>query len=118
MFKPKALVRVAKEGTPEDALIGDALDAGAEDVLTDDPDSYEIYGATADLDKLKEALAAKKYSVESAEAVMKPDNLVKVDEHNAAKVLKLVEMLEDHDDVQKVYANFDIPDQVLAKLGT
>jgi YebC/PmpR family DNA-binding regulatory protein len=117
MFKPKALIRVKKEGVNEDQLIGDALDMGAEDVLTDDPSSYEIYGATPDLDKIKDGLAAKKYSVESAESTMKPDNLVAVDETNAAKILKLMEQLEDHDDVQKVYANFDIPDQVLAKLG-
>jgi len=117
MFKPKSLIRVKKEGVTEDNLIGDALDAGAEDVLTDDPASFEVYGATADLDKIKDALAAKKYPIESAESTMKPDTLVACDENSAAKVLKLMELLEDHDDVQKVYANFDIPDQVLAKLG-
>ncbi len=117
MFKPKGLVRVKKEGVSEDALIGDALDAGAEDVLTDNPDSFEVYTATADVDKVKEALAAKKYPVESAEAIQKPDNLVSVGEADAPKVLKLVEALEDHDDVKNVWANFDIPDQVLAKIG-
>src|SRR5581483_11564072 len=75
MFKPKGLIRVKKEGVGEDALIGDALDAGAEDVLTGDSDFYEVYTATAELDKVKDALAAKKYPIESAEAIQKPDNV-------------------------------------------
>jgi len=117
MFKSKALVRVKREGVDEDALIGDALDAGAEDVVTDDSDVFEIYGAVADLDKIKDALVSKKYPIESAEPTKKPDVLVALDENNAGKVLKMIEQFEDHDDVQKVWANFDIPDQVLAKLG-
>jgi YebC/PmpR family DNA-binding regulatory protein len=117
MFKPKSLVIVKKEGVNEDALIGDALDAGAEDVATDDANVFEIYGAPLDLDKIKDALTAKKYPIESAEAMMKPDNLVAVDEANAAKVLKLVDALEEYDDVKVVHTNADIPEQVLAKLG-
>ena len=117
MFKPKALVIVKKAGVDEDALIGDALDAGAEDVVTDDAGIYEIYGATADLDKIKAALAAKKYPIEAAQAMMKPDNFVTVDEANAAKILKLVDALEEYDDVKTVHTNADIPEQVLAKLS-
>ncbi len=116
MFKPKSLVIVKKEGVNEDALIGDALDAGAEDVVTDGP-AYEVYGGTFDLDKIKDALAAKKYVIESAEATMKPDNMVAVNEDNAAKILKLVDALEEYDDVKTVHTNADIPEQVLAKLG-
>lgn len=117
MFKPKGLVRVKKEGVNEDALIGDSLDAGADDVVTTDPEQFEVYTAVADLDKVRDALAAKKHPVEGAELIMKPDNTVSVSEADAPKVLKLMEALEDHDDVQKVWANFDIPDQVLAKIG-
>jgi len=116
MFKPKSLVIVKKEGVNEDALIGDALDAGADDVVTDGP-SYEVYGGTFDLDKIKDALTAKKYSIESAEATMKPDNMVAVNEETAAKILKLVDALEEYDDVKTVHTNADIPEQVLAKLG-
>ena len=116
MFKPKALIVVKKEGVSEDALIGDALDAGAEDVVAEDAGVFEIYGATPDLDKIKQALLAKKYPVESAEAVMKPDNTLAVDEANAAKILKLVDALEEYDDVKTVHTNADIPDQVFAKL--
>lgn len=117
MFKGKGLVRIKKEGVSEDALIGDALDAGAEDVVTSDSDDFEVYTLPAELDKVREALAAKKYPVEGGELIMKPDNTVSVSESDAPKVLKLMEALEDHDDVQKVWANFDIPDQVLAKIG-
>jgi YebC/PmpR family DNA-binding regulatory protein len=117
MFKAKSLIIVKKEGVDEDALIGDALDAGAEDVVTDDASVYEIYGGPLDLDKIKDALTAKKYAIESAEAMMKPDNLVAVDEDTAVKVLKLVDALEEYDDVKVVHTNADIPEQVLAKLG-
>ncbi len=117
MFKGKGLIRIKKEGVNEDALIGDALDAGAEDVVTSDSDNFEVYTAPADLDKVRDALAAKKHPVENAEIIMKPDNTISVSEGDAPKVLKLMEALEDHDDVQKVWANFDIPDQVLAKIG-
>jgi YebC/PmpR family DNA-binding regulatory protein len=117
MFKPKAVIIVKKEGVNEDALIGDALDAGAEDVVTDDAAVFEIYGAPADLDKIKSALEAKKYPIESAEATMKPDNTVTVDEANAVKILKLVDALEEYDDVKAVHMNADIPEQILAKLS-
>jgi YebC/PmpR family DNA-binding regulatory protein len=117
MFKPKALLLIKKEGVNEDQLIGDALDAGAEDVNAEDPNVFEVYGATTDLDKIKDALAAKKYAIESAENIMKPDNYVTVDEAGAQKVLKLQDALEEYDDVKNVYTNADIPAQVLAKLG-
>ena len=113
----QSVIIIKKEGISEDALIGDALDAGAEDVVAEDAAVFEIYGATLDLDKIKDALLAKKYAVESAEALMKPDNYVAVDEATAAKVLKLVDALEEYDDVKNVYMNADIPEQVLAKLG-
>lgn len=117
MFKQRGLIRIKKEGVSEDALIGDALDAGAEDVLTDSADVFEVFTAPNELDKVKDALAAKKHPIDSSELIMKPENTVTVSETDAPKVLKLIEALEDNDDVQKVWANFDIPDQVLAKLG-
>jgi YebC/PmpR family DNA-binding regulatory protein len=117
MFKSKSLVLVKKEGVNEDALIGDALDAGADDVVTDLEGVYEVYGPSLDVLKIKDALVAKKYVVESAESIMKPDNYVTVDETTAAKVLKLVDALEEYDDVKVVHTNADIPEQVLAKLS-
>ena len=118
MFKPKGFITIKKEDAKsEDAIIEAALDAGAEDVITDAGEIYEIYTAPADLDKVKDALA-KKFPVASSDQIQKPENTVSVDEATAPKVLKLIELMEDHDDVKNVYANFDIPDQVLAKLGS
>lgn len=117
MFKPKSLILIKKEGVNEDALISDALDAGADDVATDVDGVYEVYGPALDVLKIKDALAAKKYAIESAEPIMKPDNYVTVDEATAAKVLKLVDSLEEYDDVKTVHTNADIPEQILAKLS-
>lgn len=117
MFKPRGVITVKRSAfANEDELMGLVLDAGAED-FTSDEELYEIHTAAGDLPKVKDALAAKKIATESAEPAMIPDNLVPVSEGDAPKVLKLIELLEELDDVKNVYANFDIPDQVLAKLG-
>jgi YebC/PmpR family DNA-binding regulatory protein len=117
MFKPKSLIRVKKEGVDEDKLISDALDLGAEDVSNEDSNFFEVYGATSDLDKIKQGLSEKRYPIESAEATMKPDNVVPVSADNAPKVLNVIEQLENHDDVKNVYANFDISEEILTKLA-
>jgi len=117
MFKPKGLIIVSQAGAPpEDAVMEVALDLGAEDFKPED-DVYEIYTTPNDLLKVKDGLAAKKISAVSAETGMFPDNLVAVDERDAPKVLKLIELLEALDDVKNVYANFDIPDAVMEKLA-
>jgi YebC/PmpR family DNA-binding regulatory protein len=118
MFKQKGLILVAKSAAKDaDALMGQVLDLGAEDFLTDAAEHYEVYTGPQDLDKVKAGLAAQKIPIVSAELMMKPENTVPVGEADAPKVLKLMEQLEEHDDVKSVWANFDIPDQVLAKLG-
>lgn len=118
MFKAKGLMTIAKSSVKdEDALLSKALDLGAEDVKTDDPEEYEVYTAPNDFDKVKEGLAAAGYAFVSSSVTKIPDNTVSVGEADAPKVLKLMEALEEHDDTKNVYANFDIPDQVLAKLG-
>ncbi|MBI4376502.1 MAG: YebC/PmpR family DNA-binding transcriptional regulator [Elusimicrobia bacterium] len=118
MFKPKGFVSVPKaQVKDEDTLIGQALDLGADDVVTDADESYEIYTDPKDFEKVRDGLKAANIPVSAAELTMKPDTTVPVDEANAPKVLKLIELLEEHDDVKNVYANFDIPDQVLSKLG-
>jgi YebC/PmpR family DNA-binding regulatory protein len=118
MFKPKGLIQVSKAGVKdEDALMGKALDLGAEDFLTDSPETYQICTNPQDLDKVKEGLAAASYQVQSAALAMKSESTVPVDGANAPKVLKLMEALEDHDDVKNIYANFDIADEILTKLG-
>ena len=117
MFKPKGLIIVNMAGAPsEDAVMEAALDLGAEDFKPED-DVYEIYTAPLDLVKVRDGLIAKKIPVASAEPGMFPGNLVAVDEKDAPKVLKLIELLEALDDVKNVYANFDIPDTVMEKLA-
>ncbi len=114
MFKAKGYITV--KGSNEDAVMGDALDLGAEDIKSDG-DVVEVYTAPADLIKVKDGLAAKKYAIDTAEVSMIPDNLVSVDEKQAPQVLKLIELLEALDDVKNVYANFDIPDAVMEKMA-
>ena len=119
MFKPKFLLVIPRSAVKdEDTLISQALDLGADDVMTDSNDVYEIYGDPKSLEGLKTGLEAAKYPITAAEVTMKPENTVPVDENKAPQVLKLIEQLEEHDDVKNVYANFDIPDQILAKLGS
>ena len=119
MFKPKGFLSVAKPSpVDEDTLISHALDLGAEDVVTDVPQSYEIYTDPKDFDKVKAGLAAKQIPVASAELFLKPDTTVPIDKiEPAAKILKLVEALEENDDVKKVHSNFDIPDEILDQVG-
>ncbi|MBI5629407.1 MAG: YebC/PmpR family DNA-binding transcriptional regulator [Elusimicrobia bacterium] len=119
MFKAIGLVSVPKAAVKdEDAFLGQALDLGAQDIATDLPEAYQIYCEPKDLEKVKQGLEALKIPAASAEAVMKPENTVSLDEAAAPKVLKLMEALEEHDDVKNVYANFDIPDSILAKLSS
>jgi YebC/PmpR family DNA-binding regulatory protein len=117
MFKTKGLIVVKKEGAPsEDEVMGLALDLGADDFKAEG-DVYEIYTSPNDLQKVKDGLAAKKIEAASAEVAKIPDNLVAVSEVDAPKVLKLVEALEELDDVKDVYGNYDIPDAVMEKLA-
>ncbi|HVA67129.1 MAG TPA: YebC/PmpR family DNA-binding transcriptional regulator [Elusimicrobiota bacterium] len=118
MFKAQGLIAVAKSAAPdEDAVMSRALDLGAEDFSAEDKENYEIYTDPKDLDKVKDGLAAAGLTAASAEIVMNPSTRVPLGEADAQKVLALIDALEENDDVMKVHANFDIPDEVLSKLG-
>jgi len=97
-------------------LIADALEAGAEDVQISE-DSVEIITSPENFSEVKNVLEEKGYKITQAEVTKVPKNVVPVDGPDAEKVLKLMEELEDHDDVQKTYANFDIPDEILQSLS-
>ncbi len=116
-FHKKGVILVPKSIIPEDDLLSIILDAGAEDMKTED-DEYCITAAPENFEEVKKALEAKSIRVESAEIHLIADNNVKVEGKDAENVLKLMEALEDHDDIQKVHANFDIDDSELARLGT
>jgi YebC/PmpR family DNA-binding regulatory protein len=113
MFNPpQGMITIERSAIDEDTLIAAALDAGAEDVKTQE-DTYEVFTAPGDLAKVQEALEQAGISLLSAEVVMIPNNTVKIDGKEAQQLLKMLDLLEDHDDVQKVHANFDIPEEVL-----
>jgi YebC/PmpR family DNA-binding regulatory protein len=116
-FHKKGFIVVKTDACEEEKLMTLALDAGASDFVTQ-KDSYEITTEPQDFEKVKKALEDAKIPTESAEVTMIPSATVKIAGVNEAKsVLALVETLEEHDDVQHVYANFDIPDEILKELA-
>ncbi|MEQ9454984.1 MAG: YebC/PmpR family DNA-binding transcriptional regulator [Phycisphaeraceae bacterium] len=115
VFQNKGQIYLPKTAASEDALMEIALEAGAEDVATED-ESFLITCEPADFIPVREALETAGIQPESAQLTMIPDTTVTCTGKDAQKVLNLMEALEDHDDVQKVYANFDIPEEELATL--
>ncbi|UCH82264.1 MAG: YebC/PmpR family DNA-binding transcriptional regulator [Nitrospiraceae bacterium] len=114
MFDKKGYILVDKQIIDEDTLMTAALDAGAEDFRNDpDEENYEITTAPEDLNTVREFLAKKDISFNLAEVTQIPQNYVKLEGKDAEKMLKLMEALEDHDDVQNIFANFDIPDEMV-----
>lgn len=115
MFDKKGLISFDKEKVDEDKLMEVALDAGAEDI-NDEGTTLEVITASNDFEAVKEALDKKGLQYIYAKISMIPQNTVKLNEKEAEQVLKLMEALEDSDDVQSVYANFDIPDDIVEKI--
>ncbi len=116
LFKPRGVLVVDKTAVAEDVLIEVALDAGADDVTTEG-ESYEVLTAPGAFEAVKGALVGKKVPIATAEITKLASMQVPVSEREAEAVLRLVDALEDHDDVQKVYANFNISDDLLARLS-
>lgn len=115
MFEQKGLIEISRENLDEDEVMMTVLDAGAEDFYAE-PDVFEIYTDYADLHSVVKNLEESGFKIEKAELTREPKNLVNADEV-AGKLLKLLDHLEDLDDVQKVYANFEISDEVMEKLS-
>ncbi|OLP53601.1 transcriptional regulator [Rhizobium rhizosphaerae] len=99
-----------------DKVMEAAIEAGAEDVVSDE-DSHTIYCGFEDINEVSKALEGALGEADTVKAVWRPQNTVPVDEERAASLLKLVETLEDDDDVQNVYTNFEVSDEVMAKLS-
>jgi YebC/PmpR family DNA-binding regulatory protein len=117
MFHKKGYIVVARAKADEEKLMGLALDAGAEDLQTED-DNFVITTPPNDFEKVKKALEDAGVPLEVAEVTMLPQTYVKLEgEKEAGQMLRLVEALEDNDDVQNVYANFDISDEVMNAVG-
>lgn len=119
MFKEKGLISVKKDGLskPEDELLLLALEAGAEDVKAEDSEEIEIITDPADFEQVRKALEQEGISWESAEITLVPETTVEVKEAEQAKLLlRLMDYLEEHDDVQNTYTNLDIPDEIMEQL--
>jgi YebC/PmpR family DNA-binding regulatory protein len=112
MFDKKGDIAIDKDKANEDDLIVIALDAGAEDVQVDD-DSYEVITTPESFEDVKNAIQEAGIEIAVSEVSMLPQTTVKVEGKEAHQVLKLMEALEDYDDTQKVYSNFDIPDEIM-----
>lgn len=115
MFDQKGLIVVSQEGCDEEHLMMVALEAGAEDIK-DEGDTFDIVTAPADFERVRAHLEANRIEPLRAEITRIPQSTVTVEGADAERVLHLIETLEDHDDVQNVYANFDIDERVMESL--
>jgi YebC/PmpR family DNA-binding regulatory protein len=111
LFESKGVITIKAENVDADELALGAIDAGAEDVKVESG-YVEVYTAPTQLEKVRQALEKNKVAIESSELTMAPKSLVKLDEKSGLQAFKLLEKLEEIDDVQNVYSNADIPEAV------
>jgi YebC/PmpR family DNA-binding regulatory protein len=116
-FEPRGLISVPRPGQDADEVTLAAIDAGAEDVDTEDEETIEIYTAPGELESVRQKLEAAGVPVESAESTMVAKQTVELDSSKARQALRLIELLEDLEDVSRVTANFDIPEDVYAEVA-
>ncbi|MCW2272985.1 YebC/PmpR family DNA-binding regulatory protein [Rhodoblastus acidophilus] len=116
MFDHVGLIQYDTKAASEDAMMEAAIESGAEDVASSE-DGHEISTSLEDLAEVTKALEAKFGEPKSSKLVWRPQNNIAVDDEAGEKILKLINALEDNDDVQNVYANFEISDALMAKLG-
>lgn len=116
MFEKCGVITIDLDAVEEDTLMEVVTDAGALDIVSDSG-AFEVLTAPADIDDVRSAVEAKGIKMVAAEVVMRPQNSVKLEkESEVSSMLKLYELLEENEDVQKVYANFDIDEELLEKL--
>lgn len=117
IFTRKGVILIPRgEGVDEDALMETALEAGAEDLDTSDEDFFRVVTAPDELHSVKDHIESAGFTVEAAEFEMEPSTQVRLEGKKAEQMLKLMEAFDDHDDVQNVWANFDIDDELMANL--
>lgn len=115
MFSRKGVVIVPKGGLSEDDVLGAVLDAGAEEV-NDLGESFEVISEATDMVAVRTALQEAGIDYDSADSSFVPSVQVELDEEGAKKIFKLIDALEDSDDVQNVFANFDVSDEIMEKV--
>ena len=116
MFEKKGLIIFDKSNVDEENLLNIALEAGAEDVK-DSETEFEVVMEPSEFEAVKEAFDNAEFKYSLAEISMIPQNTVKLEGKQANQMLNLMDALEDHDDINHVYANFDIPDEVLEAMS-
>jgi YebC/PmpR family DNA-binding regulatory protein len=115
VFEKKGLIRVEKENYDEEEMMLKAIDAGADDFKVED-DYYEIYTQFEELNKVRSTLDDSGITIESAEIAMIPQNVIELEGKQAEQMLRLMDALEDNDDVQNIFANFDIDEKIMEKM--
>lgn len=117
MFTKKGYILVERGQINEDEMMTLALDAGAEDFKSDEK-NYEIITSVQDFEKVKQIIQDKGIKWQTAELTMVASSVIKLSGNDAKQLLALIDALEEHDDVQQVYANFDIPDEILEQVAS
>ncbi len=118
IFERRGQITVPSEGSDEETVFMQALEAGADDVVAES-DAFLVYTRPEELEKVKTLLQEKEVAIKSAGFTLIPKNTVPVEgKKEAEQLMRLLNLLEDHDEVQDVYANFDIPDQVLEEIAS
>lgn len=117
MFNQKGIISLAP-GLDEDEVMEVALEAGAEDIVTNDDGSIDVFTSPDDYADVKDALDAAGFEAQSAEVTMHPDNTVSLELEDAQKAIAMIDAFEELDDVQQVYSNADFSDEVMAQLGS
>lgn len=113
VFQQKGYFEVEKSKVAEDKLYEVVIEAGAEDLKSDEADVYKVTAASSDFENVRKALQAAGVPCVSAEITLLPTNEVSLEGENANRILALMEALEEHDDVKSVYANYNVPDEIL-----
>ncbi|NLM98269.1 MAG: YebC/PmpR family DNA-binding transcriptional regulator [Halanaerobiaceae bacterium] len=118
MFKRKGqiVVDLEKNALDEDTIMITAIEAGAEDVISED-NLINIYTVSSELEDVRKNMEEQGIEIESSDIAMIPDNTIELDLDTARKALKLMDLLEEHDDVQEVYSNFDISEEIMTALS-
>jgi YebC/PmpR family DNA-binding regulatory protein len=116
-FEPRGIIALSRNGADPDELTLMAIDAGADDIDAEG-DPIEVMAAPGDLEGVRVRLEQAGVAIESTEIAMQPKTTIEVEASQARQNLRLIEMLEDHDDVQRVTANFDLPAEVLAEAAS
>jgi len=116
-FQKKGLLVIDDDKVDEDQLLSLTLEAGAEDIKHSQT-SFEVITAPTDFEAVKRSLQEAQIELTLSEITFLPQNQIKLKEKAAEQTLKLVEILDDHDDIQKVHANFDIPDEIMEKMAS